>query len=81
MKNATTKEPLYVSTDGTAGPYIMVPVSRLDAVRQLLKEHQIPCSVDELAISLDGEPEVTVVDLGRRGDAKKVQQILDTVAW
>lgn len=80
MKDVTTKQPLYVSTDGTAGPYIMVPVSQLDAVRQLLRQHHIPHTVDENAISLNGEPEVAVVDLGHGGDAKKVQQILDSVA-
>jgi hypothetical protein len=80
MNDIATKQPLYVSTDGTAGPYIMVPVSQLDAVRQLLRQHQIPHTVDDDAISLDGEPEVAVVDLGRGGDAKKVQQLLDSVA-
>ena len=30
MQDVTTKQPLYVSTDGTAGPYIMVPVTQLN---------------------------------------------------
>ena len=80
MKDVTTKQLLYVSTDGTTGPYIMVPVSQLDTVRQLLRQHHISHTVDEDAISLNGEPEVAVVDLGRGGDAKKVQQLLDNIA-
>lgn len=80
MKDATTKQPLTVSTASTVGPYIVILVSQLNAVRQLLKDHDIPHTVDELAISLDGEPEETIIDLGRTGDAKRVQQILDSVA-
>jgi hypothetical protein len=79
MKDAMTKQPLYVSTDGTAGPYIMVPVTQLDELRQILDRQGIRYSVDEDAISLDGEPEVATVNLGRGGDAKGVQKILDSV--
>jgi hypothetical protein len=80
MKDVTTRQPLYVSTDGTAGPYLMVPVSQLDAVRHLLNQHRIPHTVDDDAISLNGAPEIAVIDLGRDGDANRVQQILDSVA-
>jgi hypothetical protein len=79
MKDVATKKPLYVSTDGTAGPYIMVPVSKLEDVRRLLDQHRVRYSVDEHAISLNGAPEVAVVNLGRGGDAKGVQKILDSV--
>jgi hypothetical protein len=80
MKDVTTREGISVSSDGSAGPYIMVPVSQLEAVRQLLGQYHVPFTVDDDAISLNGEPEVAVVNLGRGGDAKKVQQILDSVA-
>jgi hypothetical protein len=36
-------------------------------------------SVEESAISLDGESQVTFVDLGPGEDAKAVQTILDTM--
>ena len=36
--------------------------------------------VDEDAISLDGKPEVTVVNLGRDSDAKAIQKILDNAS-
>ena len=80
MTDVVTKKRLYVSTDGTAGPYIMVPLDQLDEVRQLLDQHHIRYSVDEDAISLNGKPYVTVIDLGRGADAAAVQTILDSVS-
>jgi len=77
MIDISTEKPLYVSTDGDAGPYIMVPVQQIDNVRSLLDAHKIPDWVDEAAISLDGKPEVTVVNLGHNVDAAVVQEILD----
>ena len=79
MTDVVTKKPLHVSTDGTAGPYIMVPLDQLDEVRRLLDQHSIRYSVDKDAISLNDEPYVTVIDLGRGADAAAVQTILDSV--
>jgi hypothetical protein len=78
MTDITTNSPLHVSTDGTAGPYIMVPVSQLDEVRRLLDSHSIVYWVEENAISVDGAPEIAVIDLGRGGDAAAVQTLLDS---
>jgi hypothetical protein len=80
MTDVVTKKRLYVSTDGTAGPYIMAPLDQLDELRQLLDQHNIRYSVDEDAISLNGKPYVTVIDLGRGADAAAVQTILDSVS-
>jgi hypothetical protein len=77
MIDVSTKKPLYVSTDGDAGLYITVPVQQIDEVRSLLDANNIPYWVDEDAISLDGKPEVTVVNLGHGSDAARVQKILD----
>lgn len=77
MIDMMTEKPLSVSTDGTVGPYIMVPVRQLSGLREILDKHRIDYSVEEDAISLDGEPEVAVVDLGREGDVAAVQAILD----
>ncbi len=79
MTEATTKKPLRVSTDGTAGPYLMVPVSQLDEVRRLLDSRRIGYWVEENAISLNGTPEIAVIDLGRGGDATAVQALLASV--
>jgi len=79
MTDAATQKTLRVSTDGTAGPYIMVPVSQLDEVRRLLDSRHIGHWVEENAISLDGAPEIAVINLGRGGDAAAVQAVLDSV--
>jgi hypothetical protein len=71
------KRPLRVSHDKTAGPYIMVHVRQLDELTSLLKSHGVPHSVEESAVSLNGAPEMTVVNLGREGNAEAVQAILD----
>ena len=77
--DSITNKRLSVSTDGTARPYIMVPDSQLADLCELLDKHSVRYSVEEDVISLDGEPEVAVVDLGRGADAPAVQAILDSV--
>jgi hypothetical protein len=79
MTDAATKQRLRVSTDGTAGPYIMVPVSQLDEVRGILDTRNVGYWVEENAVSLNGAPEIAVVNLGRGGDAAAVQALLDSV--
>jgi hypothetical protein len=79
VTDPTTQKRLYVSTDGTAGPYIMVPVSQLDEVRRLLDSRHIGYWVEEDVISFNGAPEVGVINLGRGTDAAAVQAILDSV--
>ena len=79
MVDTTTRQPLYVSTDGDAGPYIMVPVAQLDKVKVLLEANKVPYWVDEEAISLDGKPEITVINLGHRNTPAVVQSLLDSI--
>lgn len=79
MTDATTHKPLYVESDGTAGPYLTVPVSQLAEIRQLLDRHGIRYWVDEYAISMDGGPEETDINFGRGGDPHAIQAILDSV--
>jgi hypothetical protein len=79
MNDAMTRKRLHVSTDGGVGPYIMVPFSQLADVRQVLDDHGIRYVVEEDVISLDGAPEVAVIDLGRAANADEIQAILDTV--
>jgi hypothetical protein len=77
MIDEMTKNSLRVSTDGIAGPYLMVPVTQLDAVLAALDRHKVRYWVDADAISLDNEPAITVVNFGRTGDAARIQTILD----
>ncbi len=79
MIDTTTDKPLYVSTDGDAGPYLVVPVAQLERVRALLDANKVAYWVDEEVISLDGKPEVAVVNLGHGSDSKKVQNLLDGI--
>jgi hypothetical protein len=58
----------------------MVPVQQIDDVRALLDANNIVYWVDDEAISLDGRPEVTVVNLGHGSDAASVQKILDNAS-
>jgi hypothetical protein len=77
MTDEMTRESLQVSGDGAGGPYLMVPVTQLDAVRAVLDRHAVDYRVDADAISLDNEPAVTVINFGRSGDAAWIQAILD----
>ncbi len=79
MTDTTTKKPLRVSTDSTAGPYIRPPFTQLDEVRQLLDSRHIGYSVEDNIISFNGGPEMAFIYLGREGDAAAVQTILDGV--
>jgi hypothetical protein len=58
----------------------VVPVERVEKIRQLLVEHSVPYWVDHIAISVDGRPAVTVINLGRRADPRLVQELLDAAA-
>ena len=77
MTDATTHQRLHVSTDGTAGPYIMVPLTQLEEVKALLDRNHIRYWVEENSISLNGGPYISVINLGREGNAVAVQTILD----
>jgi len=79
MIDATTREPLHVSTDGEGGSYIMVPVTQLDRVRALLDANRISYWVDEEALSLEGKPEITFINLDHPVDPARVQQLLDGI--
>lgn len=80
MTDAMTVRPPRVSTDGDAGPYIILPESQLDAVRTLLDAHAIKYEVDEDAVSLNGGPFLAILDLEPSCDPAAVQRILDEAA-
>ena len=80
MTDTAIRRPIRVSTDGTSGPYIMVSVELLEKVRKLLVENDVPHWVDHNAISVDGRPAVTVINLGRTADSHRVQDLLDAAA-
>lgn len=79
MIDMTSHQPLHVSAEGDAGPYIMVPVAQLEKVSALLKREKVAHWIDEEAISLDGKPEIAVINLGQESKPALVQGILDSI--
>jgi hypothetical protein len=79
MIDTTTCQPLHVSTDGGAGPYIVVPVGQLDKLIALFDENKVSYWVDEEAISLDGKPEVAVINLEHGSHPARIQRLLDSI--
>ncbi len=79
MIDALTQNRLRVSTDGIAGPYLMLPLGQLPRIRELLDRHAIRYWVDSHAISLDGKPAIVVINFGRTGDASQIQTFLDEI--
>lgn len=79
MVNSSTRKPLTVTPAGDAGAYLIAPLQQLEAVQHLLDENKISYSVDEITISLDGEPEVIFIDFNSGTDVQAVQRILDRV--
>ena len=77
MRDAVTQERITVLTDGDAGPYIMVPVAQVGEIAEVLRADDISHWVDQEAISLNGQPEVSVINLGRNVDVAQVQRLLD----
>jgi hypothetical protein len=77
MIDEMTEDSLRVSTDGIAGPYLMLPVTQLDAVLEALNRNKVRYWVDADAISLDNEPAIAVINFGRSGEAVRIQAILD----
>ena len=79
MIDTKNQDRLCVSTAENAGPYIMLPVSQLSEVQALLDSNNVGYCLDTFAISLDGKPEVIVINLDRATDAASVQRLLDSV--
>lgn len=79
MTDATTQKPLRVLIPKDAGPYIWLPAAQVDEVSALLRANGVPHWLDRFAISFEGGPETTVINLGRRVDGAAVQRILDNI--
>lgn len=73
MKDILNKR-IFVSTDGTAGPYIMVHPDSRASVEVLLRKNGIVFAADGNASSV-----TDVINLGSREDVEKVQALLDSV--
>ena len=72
-----TRERIAIYNNGTETPYIMVPLDQLEAIESILDENQISYWVDSHAVSLNGKPEIVVINLGRAAISTQIQQLLD----
>ena len=79
MIDTITHKPLQVLNYGGTGGSIMVPMDILDKVKALLDANQFAYWVDDEALSVDDEPEVTFITLSKKCDSATVQQVLDSV--
>ena len=77
MIDVELNQPLQVNTEGTAGPYLMVPLTQLPDVRAVLDANQLRYTVSQDAISLDERPVIAIVDFGIGADVAQIQAILD----
>lgn len=77
MTDTTTGRALAVSTEADGYPYLSVPVHQLDRVRRLLDTGGVSYWVDEEALSIDGGPEMIVINIEPGTDPAAVQRILD----
>jgi len=79
MIDTTTHQPLSVSAHAADWPYLIIPLTHLDKVQALLDANQVSYWVDAEALSLDGKPEVTFINLQRGTDPAWIQSLLDSI--
>lgn len=79
MQDSTTQARILIHNYENSSPYFMVPVSQLNAVKELLDQNSISYNVDQDAISFDDKPAVTVITLSRSVDVQATQSLLDSV--
>jgi len=80
MRSTPVDAPLYVSTDGTSGPYITVTTEQLAPVVNALRAEHVFFQINEDVVMMDGRPELSVIDLGHGADTEKVQSILNRLS-
>ncbi len=66
---------LRVNTDGTAGPYVIVPSTLTDRLARYLKQNKVDFWITKHAI-IDASPD-DVINPGYGASADRVQQLLD----
>ena len=80
MTSLATNIPLTVSTDGTAGPYLIVTPEQHNTVAEALQADGVPFHAEEDIVRLNGEPALVVIELGPDADVDRVQRVLDRVS-
>jgi hypothetical protein len=80
MSTSATDAPLTVSTDGTAGPYVIVTPDQYGPVAEALRAEGVPFHVDQDAVLMGGVPALAIIDLGIGAEVERIQRILDRVS-
>ncbi len=78
MIDTTTNTPIEVQ-GGTLQAWFTLPVSQIPAAKQLLEENGIPHLVDSWIVTSGGRPPWSTIHLDRTRDARRVQELLDSV--
>jgi hypothetical protein len=79
MTDTVTRKPIKVETHGGELGYIRIPLAQLDTVTAVLDANKVPYWVDEEALSMDGGPEITWINLDEDADLALVQRLLDRI--
>jgi hypothetical protein len=79
MIDTRTRRPLRVQTSAGAGAFIMLRLDQVARVSPLLDANEVKYWIDDEAISIDGRPAVTVINLSRNQDPEFVQRLLDSL--
>lgn len=79
MIDITNQKQLIVEPGGGSLPYIDLPEKQCKTVAALLDVHGIEYEIEEHVISINDGPERAFINLGRKTDPIRVQQILDSV--
>ena len=80
MATSAADAPLAVSTDGTAGPYVIVNPDQYGPVAEALRAEGVRFHVDQDAVLIAGKPALAIIDLGLEADLESIQRILDRVS-
>jgi hypothetical protein len=77
MMDRTKGTPLRVSKDDRAGPYLIVPAQQVSEVRAVLDRAGIAYWVDNISVSMDSGPALTVVNFKKGANPVTIQTVLD----
>lgn len=78
MIDNITGNPAKVQCDGNAGPYAIVPESKVSSVREVLRKNGVPFNENANSIKSSIGTDVTF-DFGKDADIDRIQSILDSV--
>ncbi len=79
MTDATTNQPLKVIPLPSGGAYLDIPAALIPAAEELFRANAVTYWTDELYVSVDGEPDMGVINFGRRENPADVQRLLDSL--